>query len=63
MAKTLYELALNAIRMVFNNPGTLPPETRQDLEGLRDEINVMIDSLPKDEATETDAPAADDIPF
>lgn len=48
MPPTPYEMALEAIRKVYKQDGTAA-ETRSDLQALRDEIEMMIDSLPKEE--------------
>ena len=46
-ALVLYEEALDAIRRVFGDTSVSAQETRQSLEGLVSEIEMMIDSLPE----------------
>ena len=42
-----YEAALEAINKVFSDQSVSQQETRKSLQSLRDEIDVMLDSLPE----------------
>lgn len=42
----LYSEAMEAVRRLFSDTSVPPDETRQNLQGLRDEIDVMLESLP-----------------
>nr|WP_250808580.1 hypothetical protein [Neorhizobium tomejilense] len=50
----LYEAALNAIRDVLSDTSVSVSGTRRALQGLRDEIDVFIESLPDDDSSEGD---------
>lgn len=42
-----YDEVMDAVRDLFNNPDVPVSQTRDDLQGLRDEIEIMLESLPE----------------
>lgn len=42
---TLYEAALEAIQRVFSDRSKSQEEVKEDLRGLRDEIDILLDTL------------------
>ena len=46
---TLYERAVSAIQDLFSDQSVPREETRSSLQGLREEIAVMVESLEVDE--------------
>lgn len=42
---TIYDSAADALRKVFNDTSLSKDDTIRDLKALRDEIDVMLDSL------------------
>lgn len=49
MTKDLYELALQAIREMFNDKTSSANDTRINMNSLKDEINMLLDGLPREE--------------
>lgn len=43
--KTVYDSAVDALRKVFNDTSHSKEDTIRDLKSLKDEIDVMLDSL------------------
>lgn len=52
MAKDLYEVALDAIREVFNDRHSSASNTRINMNSLKDEIDMLLDGLPEDKEEE-----------
>ena len=44
-----YEAALRAIKRCFSDTSVPVEETRCNMQALKDEIDILIDSLPDDE--------------
>lgn len=45
MDKDLYEIAMDAIRELFGDTSVTPQQTKENLEALIDNIQIMIDTL------------------
>lgn len=47
--ENLYEEAMDAIRKLFEDQTVGPDQARENLQGLIDEIRILIDGLPEEE--------------
>ena len=50
MAKDLYEVALEAIREMFNDKQSSASDTRINMNSLKGEIDMLLDGLPEDDS-------------
>jgi hypothetical protein len=50
--ESMIQKTMGAVRVIFSNPDVSPGTTKADLQGIVDEIEVMISTLPDDVESE-----------